>query len=594
MNISFLSRRKYAANTAATFGLQYKEDVSCTVPNASKNTITVPPYQYDFTTKEENEWWASLIHECYHHAYPDDFLFLESKKIKKQNLLVMMNNLVCDHKIERNQHGNFAGRDKIMDSNQVDIVRQILNKGDVATQIAKLLKDGNIEEAPTKEQIEKMQEQADKIEAALNFDVLSRKMWQPGMGAVANKFNSDKSMELFEALVDEEGLLDDYYSAYTPEEQWDVARRMVNILEEDSDEADKQEEQAQQGAGDGQGASESGEEGEGNGMVQGEGDEAAEALAGASQILYDDLDFTKHEEKHGQPSFSPMKIIYGEMKHEEPYNITTPIILSFEDGTAQAHYGRGNQRSGDVYRSGIDAVNTGKSLSQEVRKHLIVAKRGHWEGNKKRGKIHKRSVWKIKTYSGMPQAQNVFKNKVVRNIQDAAISIVVDQSGSMGGDKYIHAAHSAVLLNEVFGQLQVPVEIISFTDTYEPVNIIHKSFDAAINNYKLVEQFVLASSEMGGNSDGDSIMFAADRLMQRNEKKRIMIVLSDGQPAGSQYGCDAFTYKVVKHLENVIDIHGIGLMSYSVERYYKSHDVIRSSDELEKALLNVLKHKVFK
>ena len=98
---------------------------------------------------------------------------------------------------------------------------------------------------------------------------------------------------------------------------------------------------------------------------------------------------------------------------------------------------------------------------------------------------------------------------------------------------------------------------------------------------------------MSGNSDGESIMWAGERLLARKERKKIMIVLSDGQPAGSGgRGIYDFTHRVVKELEKVIDVHGIGIHSSSVKRYYKSNEVIHDTEALEKAILSVLKNKV--
>jgi cobaltochelatase CobT len=101
---------------------------------------------------------------------------------------------------------------------------------------------------------------------------------------------------------------------------------------------------------------------------------------------------------------------------------------------------------------------------------------------------------------------------------------------------------------------------------------------------------------MEENADGDSILFAYNRLKGRKEKKKLLIVLSDGQPAAHRgRGIYGFTHKVVKQIEKegVVDIYGIGIESSAVENFYTQHTVINDSSELEKALLTVLKNKLF-
>lgn len=586
MNLSYLGRRKYAKNLAGTFGLSYVEDEDCQVPCANAHTVTVPPYYPSFTKEEDNSWFASLIHECYHHNWPADFEWLKQMKIKKKNLLVEMNNLVCDHKIESRSHGEYAGRDAIMDRDQATIVQQIFLR--MNKPIKQQLKEsGQDYSSLSQDKIDEVEIEQAKRHAAMCFDVMARHTWQSSMGAICPTPTLPLTQRLLSELAGDVTLLRDYVAAIEPSEQWEVAKRMVAILEDDENAGEEQEQEAQ---GEGQGAEGEGEgEGEGNGSGEAEeGDGEPTAGEIATSVAYEDIKVEEHPEDGA--SYAPLKINYKPTHNRSSYQPVQPYVLSFEDSSAEDRFGH----SGAGYGSRLEQANNGKRLSDAVRKHLVALKRSRYIGNQRSGRVHKRNMWKAKVYAGMPQEQNIHRKRVASRLQDAAISVVVDQSGSMGGSKYVHAAASVVLLNEVFGKLNVPLEIIAFTDRGKPVNIIHKSFDKSVNKETLIRQLDVAANMMSCNSDGDSILWAGERLLGRKEQKKIMIVLSDGQPAGSGgTGLDGFTKDVVSALEKVVDVHGIGIEDNSVERFYSSYDVIYDSNELEKALLTVLKNKVF-
>ena len=46
----------------------------------------------------------------------------------------------------------------------------------------------------------------------------------------------------------------------------------------------------------------------------------------------------------------------------------------------------------------------------------------------------------------------------------------------------------------------------------------------------------MAQMSGGGNSDGDAVSMAYDRLKQRPESRKILLVLSDGKPCSSGIG----------------------------------------------------------
>ncbi|NBQ51837.1 MAG: hypothetical protein EBU35_14605, partial [Marivivens sp.] len=88
----------------------------------------------------------------------------------------------------------------------------------------------------------------------------------------------------------------------------------------------------------------------------------------------------------------------------------------------------------------------------------------------------------------------------------------------------------------------------------------------------------------GNNSDPDAILIAADMLRARPEDRRILLVLSDGQPNWRTYNAWArreYLKDVVRDVNaEGIETIGIGINSDAVSHYYPKHVVVRNIDDL--------------
>jgi len=142
----------------------------------------------------------------------------------------------------------------------------------------------------------------------------------------------------------------------------------------------------------------------------------------------------------------------------------------------------------------------------------------------------------------------------------------------------------------------VPVELMTFTDVDRPLHFIISPFDErSVSREELIQRYCTAGLFKSNNSDGESITEAYNRIRRRKEKRKVIIVLSDGCPASTADGDEvAHTRAVVRRIEEEtpIEIYGIGIMSNSVDDFYRNHAVINSADKLESALLELVKAKV--
>lgn len=241
------------------------------------------------------------------------------------------------------------------------------------------------------------------------------------------------------------------------------------------------------------------------------------------------------------------------------------------------------------------------NFAQQVRRLIQIRSKIRYEYGVKKGKLDyprlSRLALKLPGFS-----ERIFKNKITNSTLDAAVTILIDMSGSMSGDKVMFACESALLLNNVFSVLNVPLEILGFTDTVNASNAdtlmyVYKEFSTLhVSENKLLDYIAASSWRMKGNPDGDCILWSYDRLLKRKEKKRLLIVMSDGQPSASRDSCDlgAYTLKVIQEIQKFkkVEIYGLGLCDESVKNFYKNHSTVLEAEDIPFKLLELIERKL--
>lgn len=117
-----------------------------------------------------------------------------------------------------------------------------------------------------------------------------------------------------------------------------------------------------------------------------------------------------------------------------------------------------------------------------------------------------------------------------------AVMLAIDESGSMDGSRIERAKEAAINLAEIFGKLGIPTYIMGFTADTLRVDVVHHHY-VDWTNLK-AERYALTSIHADSNNfDGYSIRYASKLLGLRPEIHKVLIVISDGQPA-----CHAYSY----------------------------------------------------
>ena len=114
-----------------------------------------------------------------------------------------------------------------------------------------------------------------------------------------------------------------------------------------------------------------------------------------------------------------------------------------------------------------------------------------------------------------------------------AVALLIDESGSMhSAHRITKARETAIILQDFCAALEIPIIIYGHTEDYDVDLFSYSEFDSLDRNdrYRLMDM-----SARDGNRDGAALRFVAERLMTRSEKQKILILISDGQPAANGY-----------------------------------------------------------
>lgn len=233
-------------------------------------------------------------------------------------------------------------------------------------------------------------------------------------------------------------------------------------------------------------------------------------------------------------------------------------------------------------------------LQRKIKDMFTLKTKSHYEAGHSSGKlISTKDLWKI-----CNNTDKVFMKRYKEQNSDYAITVLIDQSGSMGGGKIHEAQKSFILLAEILSDLKIPFELLGFStqgeayghsrgeircDEYRQdhtLHMIYKQFDERYSDE--IKGRIGSIHTYGNNWDGEAVMWAYKRLIVQKAKSKILIVLSDGQPSGdssNRRNC-SFTKSVVRSVQKRVKTIGIGYQSESPKQFYKNYVIVNEVKEL--------------
>jgi cobaltochelatase CobT len=210
-----------------------------------------------------------------------------------------------------------------------------------------------------------------------------------------------------------------------------------------------------------------------------------------------------------------------------------------------------------------------------------------------------------------PMSALSFKQEEDMPFKDTVVTLLLDNSGSMRGRPIMVAALCADILARTLERCGVKVEILGFTtiawkggsskDAWLKVerppqpgrlndlrHVVYKSADAPWRRARRNLGLMMREGLLKENIDGEALLWAHGRLLERSEQRRILMVISDGAPVDdSTLSANPGNY-LERHLRNVIrwietrshvELIAIGI-GHDVTRYYKRAVTITDAEQL--------------
>lgn len=391
--------------------------------------------------------------------------------------------------------------------------------------------------------------------------------------------------------------VDGLHKDSTPE---DVVGRAKSFIEWVEAEAE-QEESEGEGEGEGEG-------GEGSGEGSGEGEAKSEGEGGSSGEVEEKATSAGEPIDPSEASKEAVeKALASDPSEAESGN----YYRRFTDAKDTV-YGKDELRKdGKEFRSTVNGM-TGQInvVRRKLERMLMARMKRDWTGGKLRGRLDTRRL--VGAYGG---EETVFKMREESSELDTAVCILVDHSGSMGGRIRL-AQQATIALAEALEPTPIKLAITGFKterNSREDFREYSKSVrdghhfssisPVAMLNYKEYDESLhRCHEELGGmlmsfggiagihNIDGVSVEKAGMELANRVEKRKVLMVLSDGFPEDDEMDrSQMFGHlkSVVRGLEEKgVEVFGIGIESGAVRRFYDKCVVLNDISELETELID--------
>lgn len=187
----------------------------------------------------------------------------------------------------------------------------------------------------------------------------------------------------------------------------------------------------------------------------------------------------------------------------------------------------------DQYNLVADKLLTiSRQLARELVKQLQESRRG----GKMTGLLMGR---RMDTYAICRNDGKVFcKTTLPNDTPQLAVGLLLDESGSMSScDRSTYARATAIILHDFCEKLDIPIMIYGHSTGYcSSGSSVEMYSYAEFEGFDTDDRYRLMDiSARDGNRDGAALRFVAEQLVKRPEEVKLLIIVSDGQPADSGY-----------------------------------------------------------
>ena len=255
-------------------------------------------------------------------------------------------------------------------------------------------------------------------------------------------------------------------------------------------------------------------------------------------------------------------------------------------------------------------------LANRLQRKLLAKQNRSWEFDLEEGILDTARLDRVVINPMDPLS---YKQESDTEFRDTIVTLLIDNSGSMRGRPISVAAVSADILARTLERCAVKVEILGFTTRAwkggqareawlaagKPANpgrlndlrhIVYKAADAPWRRARKNLGLMLREGILKENIDGEALLWAHNRTIGRPERRKILMVISDGAPVDdSTLSVNPGNY-LEKHLRDTIgwietmspvQLLAIGI-GHDVTRYYRRAVTLVDAEQLGGTIMDEL------
>jgi cobaltochelatase CobT len=261
-----------------------------------------------------------------------------------------------------------------------------------------------------------------------------------------------------------------------------------------------------------------------------------------------------------------------------------------------------------IERQGLSVAR----LARELSAVLATPVRDGWLHGQEEGYIDGRQLSQLIT---SPSERRLFRLEQHAPVTNSAVTFLIDCSGSMRQ----HIESVAILVDvmaRALDQIGAATEVLGFTTNAwnggraqkawmragrpphpgrlnEVAHLIFKDSDTSWRRARPAMGALLKSDLFREGVDGEAVTWAAQRLVQRHDGRRLLLVLSDGSPTDGATALANDVHYLDHHLAHVvaelqaqgeIEIYGVGV-GLDLSPYYRHNRALDLSHSVTQAVL---------
>lgn len=235
----------------------------------------------------------------------------------------------------------------------------------------------------------------------------------------------------------------------------------------------------------------------------------------------------------------------------------------------------------ELLNNKLQTISRGAAkLANKLQRQLMAQQTRSWLFDQEEGLL---DASRLASIVASPSKALAFKKEHQTQFIDTVVTLLIDSSGSMRGRSITTAALCADILGRTLERCSVKVEILGFTTKAwrggqsrerwilagkpkhpgrlnDLRHVIYKTADESWRRTRCHLGLMMREELLKENIDGEALIWAHNRLVQRTEKRKILLVISDGLPVDNSTLLVNTSNCLEQHLTYAIDV---------IERYSK-------------------------